>query len=493
MRTERMNMKPTATRQPAAVPLGDSWRLGGSWRRNGVRLRRGAIPILVAAADLAATLVPGLAIVAATGAIAGPPSGTPGSLSFCLVAAILFVSNNLLRGDYDLTDFLAFAGHSRRIVLSWNTSFLMALLIAAATNGLIAPHNHMALLLSYGGSLCAALAMRAVLVARIKNRAVAGRVAAVRILLVGEETEIRAFTARFSPWLYGVDVVGSFALRGPETLREDLALARAAARMLRPDDIYVLAPWTSADLIEACVEALVKIPASIHLGPPPVLNRYSAAAVSRVGRIHSLNLVRRPLTRTEQGLKRALDLALTLPAVIVLAPVFLCVAIAIKLDSPGPVLFLQRRYGFNQETFRIVKFRSMRVAEEGSNVRQATRADPRVTRVGKFIRRYNIDELPQLLNVLRGDMSLVGPRPHALIHNQQYEQSIADYARRHNVKPGITGWAQIHGLRGEVSGPELMERRLQHDLYYIDNWSLGLDLRILAMTLFSTKAFTNAY
>lgn len=449
--------------------------------------------MFVAAADFVATFVPGLAVIFASTTLERASGPLPGQVTFCVVASLLFVSNNLLRGEYDLTEFLTFAGHSRRILLSWNTGFLMAVLIAAATEGLIAPHGHASLLLSYGLSLCTALATRAVMISRIKHKAVAGRVTAVRILLVGEETEIRKFTARFSPWLYGVDVAGSFVLRGPETLPEDLALARAAARMLKPDDIYILAPWTSVNIIESCVDALVKIPASIHLGPPPVLDRFSAAAVSRVGKIHSLNLVRRPLTQTEQGLKRTLDLVLTLPALLVLAPVFLCVAIAIKLESRGPVFFLQRRYGFNQETFRIVKFRSMHVAEDGAQVRQATRSDPRVTRVGRVIRRFNIDELPQLLNVLRGEMSLVGPRPHALIHNQQYEQSIADYARRHNVKPGITGWAQIHGLRGEVSGTRLMERRLQHDLYYIDNWSIGLDLRILAMTLFSTKAFTNAY
>lgn len=487
MRTERINIKPSATRSSPFDFLAEASRRGRA------RLRRGTIPLLVAAVDFFSTLLPSLAVIFATAALHGEGYRGLGNVTFCLVASVLFVSNNLVHGDYDLTEFLGFAGHSRRILLAWNTAFLLALLIAAATDGLIAPHGHAGLLLSYGLSLGTALVARAVLVSRVKNKAVAGSVSAVRILLVGEEAEINAFTARFSPWLYGVDVAGSFVLRGPDTLNEDLALARAAARMLKPDDIYILAPWTASDTIEACVEALVKIPASIHLGPPPVLDRFTAAAVSRVGKIHSLNLVRRPLTRTEQALKRALDLALTLPGLVLLAPVFLCVALAIKIESKGPVFFLQRRYGFNQETFRIVKFRSMRVTEDGSRVRQATRGDPRVTRVGRFIRRFNIDELPQLLNVLRGEMSLVGPRPHALIHNQQYEQSIADYARRHNVKPGITGWAQIHGLRGEVSGTKLMERRLRHDLYYIDNWSIGLDLRILAMTLFSTKAFTNAY
>ena len=135
----------------------------------------------------------------------------------------------------------------------------------------------------------------------------------------------------------------------------------------------------------------------------------------------------------------------------------------------------------------------MNVTEDGSAVRGATRDDPRVTRVGRILRRANFDELPQLVNVILGQMSLIGPRPHALVHNQQYERTIADYARRHNVKPGMTGWAQIHGLRGEITSETKMRARLEHDLHYIDNWSLGLDVRILAVTLFSPKAFENAY
>jgi exopolysaccharide biosynthesis polyprenyl glycosylphosphotransferase len=224
-----------------------------------------------------------------------------------------------------------------------------------------------------------------------------------------------------------------------------------------------------------------------------VLDRYSGVKVSRIGQIYSLNVVRRPLTSVDVLVKRCFDLAIGLPLLVALTPLFLMVALAVRLDSPGPVLFLQRRYGFNQEPFRIVKFRTMTVAEEGRGVRQAERDDPRVTRVGRILRRFNIDELPQLLNVARGEMSLVGPRPHALVHDQYYERSIADYARRHNVKPGITGWAQIHGLRGAIPTESVMRERIEHDLYYIDNWTIGLDIRILVMTLISPKAFTNAF
>ncbi len=167
-------------------------------------------------------------------------------------------------------------------------------------------------------------------------------------------------------------------------------------------------------------------------------------------------------------------------------------AIAIKLDSKGPVFFVQRRYGFNQEPFRILKFRSMTTMEDDRKLEQVKAGDRRVTKIGRFLRRSNIDELPQLLNVLRGDMSLVGPRPHALAHDQAFEREVALYARRHNVRPGITGWAQVNGWRGETDTPEKVLGRVEHDLHYIDNWSLLLDVSIMVRTVFSKKAYRNA-
>jgi lipopolysaccharide/colanic/teichoic acid biosynthesis glycosyltransferase len=168
------------------------------------------------------------------------------------------------------------------------------------------------------------------------------------------------------------------------------------------------------------------------------------------------------------------------------------VAALIRLDSPGPVLFRQRRYGFNQQAFRIFKFRTMTATDDGAVIVQARRDDPRVTRIGRILRRYNLDELPQLLNVLAGQMSLVGPRPHALAHDREFERKIALYARRHNVKPGITGWAQVHGLRGETDTDDKMAKRVAYDHWYIDNWSIWLDIAILLRTVLSRKAFMNA-
>jgi exopolysaccharide biosynthesis polyprenyl glycosylphosphotransferase len=191
-----------------------------------------------------------------------------------------------------------------------------------------------------------------------------------------------------------------------------------------------------------------------------------------------------PLAAFERAVKRTLDVVGSVTAILFMSPLFLIAAIAIKLDSGGPIIFQQRRTGFNGKEFVIFKFRTMTVLEDGEAITQACRGDLRATRVGKFLRRSSIDELPQLLNVLKGEMSLVGPRPHAVAHDREYEVRIADYGFRHHIKPGITGWAQVNGLRGETRSLETMTERVKLDLWYINNWSLGFDISILARTCF---------
>lgn len=194
-----------------------------------------------------------------------------------------------------------------------------------------------------------------------------------------------------------------------------------------------------------------------------------------------------PLVLVERVVKRAFDIAFSIFALALLSPMLLIVAVAIKLDSNGPVIFVQRRRGHANEPFRIFKFRSMSVLEDGDTIRQATKLDARVTRVGAFIRAYSIDELPQFWNVLIGDMSVVGPRPHAVAHDDVYDGLIAEYASRRHVKPGVTGWAQVQGFRGETPTIDLMEKRIQHDLWYMDNWSLWLDIKIVVRTMFALR------
>jgi len=181
--------------------------------------------------------------------------------------------------------------------------------------------------------------------------------------------------------------------------------------------------------------------------------------------------------------KRATDVLISATALLLAAPLMIAIAILVSLSSRGPVIFRQRRYGLNGEEIMVYKFRTMTVTDDGPTIVQATRFDPRTTRVGRFLRRYSLDELPQLMNVLGGQMSLVGPRPHAVAHNELYRKLIKGYMLRHKVKPGITGLAQVNGLRGETRTVEQMEARIRFDLEYLRNWSLELDLQILAKTV----------
>jgi exopolysaccharide biosynthesis polyprenyl glycosylphosphotransferase len=201
------------------------------------------------------------------------------------------------------------------------------------------------------------------------------------------------------------------------------------------------------------------------------------------GRLASIEVQRAPLTLAEKAQKRALDIAVASVALILLLPLLLCVAVLIKLETKGPVLFKQHRNGFNGRVFKIYKFRSMTTTDDGAVIPQATRNDARVTRLGRFMRRSSIDELPQLWNVLVGDMSIVGPRPHAVAHNTDYNCRIAKYALRHHMRPGLTGWAQVNGYRGEPPQLSLMEQRVEHDIWYINNWSIWLDIRIMLRTI----------
>ena len=407
------------------------------------------------------------------------------------VIASLFAIPNMMRQEYETKRYLTYSDHVRRCFAMWNVAFVSALLLAFVSKS-TADISRGTAVLFYVGGFAAICATRFVLVRILKDHAHHGGAAARRVFLVGFEEDLRHFSAKHEPWNLGMRIVSAAILRGPETLKDDLALAAASARVLRPEDIYILAPWSDRETIDACINAFMRVPASLHLGPERVLEKFEDVQLERNGSITSINLVRRPLSLYEVAMKRAVDVLLSIVALVLLSPVFLITALLIKLESPGPVLFFQRRYGFNQETFRICKFRSMKTMDDGRDVRQATAGDSRITRVGRVIRRLNIDELPQLLNVLRGDMSLVGPRPHALAHDQFYERSISLYARRHNVKPGITGWAQVNGFRGETDTEDKMRARVEHDLYYIDNWSMALDLRILWLTVFSKKAYQNA-
>ena len=252
-------------------------------------------------------------------------------------------------------------------------------------------------------------------------------------------------------------------------------------------------PWSESNSIKGFVRGLAVVPATIHLAPDASSAWTHQLSPARVGSLPTVKLSRAPLTLKDRILKRGFDLIAGSMLLLAALPLFAVIALLIKLNSKGPVFFRQRRHGFNQGQFRIMKFRTMTTLEDGQVIRQARRNDERITRFGAFLRRTNLDELPQLFNVLGGAMSLVGPRPHALAHNGEFEKKIRLYAKRHNVKPGITGWSQISGHRGETETLDKMEKRVEFDIFYIDNWSLTLDIYIICKTIFSLKSYRNAY
>ena len=235
------------------------------------------------------------------------------------------------------------------------------------------------------------------------------------------------------------------------------------------------------------------LPIPVNLVPAGALSELFKLPLHSIGDTVTIELQRGPRTLTERCAKRLFDIVVAATALIILFPLFLFVAIAIKSDTPGPAIFRQRRPGFNGRHFQILKFRTMTALEDGETVAQAKRNDSRVTRIGRWFRRTSIDELPQLINVLQGTMSIVGPRPHAVAHDNQFDKMVGNYAYRHHVKPGLTGWAQIHGYRGGTHSVANIGKRVELDLWYIDNWSLALDVRIVTMTAIEIARGDNAY
>jgi Undecaprenyl-phosphate glucose phosphotransferase len=263
------------------------------------------------------------------------------------------------------------------------------------------------------------------------------------------------------------------------------------------DQVIVALPWSAEGRLQEVVGQLALTPVRIRLAPDLANFAFSQRPVMMLGEVPVLSLFDRPISGFNHAVKWLEDKLLSLAILALIWPVLIIVAIAVKLDSPGPIFFRQPREGYNNRTFHVLKFRSMRTdAEQVDAIVQASRSDPRITRVGGFIRRTSLDELPQFFNVLKGDMSIVGPRPHApstRAGGRLFSDVVSSYASRHRVKPGITGWAQVHGWRGETNTEDQLVRRLEHDLYYIENWSLLLDLYIIIRTAFLTVLDRHAY
>ena len=269
------------------------------------------------------------------------------------------------------------------------------------------------------------------------------------------------------------------------------------ARNSRIDLLIVSLPSTAEKRVLELLKKLWVLPLDIKLSAHNNKLRFRPHVYSYIGNVPFIDLADKPIAEWDHIRKWIFDKVMVALAVIVLAPVMAAIAIAIKLDSKGPVLFRQKRQGFNNELIDVLKFRSMYADQaDAEAAKLVTKGDPRVTRVGRFIRKTSLDELPQFFNVLKGDLSLVGPRPHAMkakAEERLYSEVVDGYFARHRVKPGVTGWAQIHGWRGETDTEEKIQRRVEHDLYYIDNWSVMLDLYIVLMTPFALLKGENAY
>jgi Undecaprenyl-phosphate glucose phosphotransferase len=302
------------------------------------------------------------------------------------------------------------------------------------------------------------------------------------------------------------EIIGLFDDRGdtrsPQAVRRHKKIGKIAelathAREHTVDLVIVAIPMSAETRLLGILKRLWELPVDIRISAAAAELKLSPRAYTFLGDLPLLNVFERPLSGWDGFLKSAMDKLLAALALVLLAPLLLATALAVKWDSKGPVLFRQRRFGFNNELVEIFKFRSMYTdMADASAATLVTRGDPRVTRVGRIIRKTSIDELPQLFNVLLGSLSLVGPRPHATqakAAGTLYDQVVDGYFARHKVKPGITGWAQINGWRGETDTREKLEQRVKHDLDYIDRWSLGFDLYILAKTPLALVKSENAY
>jgi putative colanic acid biosynthesis UDP-glucose lipid carrier transferase len=299
----------------------------------------------------------------------------------------------------------------------------------------------------------------------------------------------------------GLDFLGFFDDRADERVAPEAAGQRLGnLKQLAPfisaqgvNEVYITLPLGSQPRIVDLLAQVQGTMASLFFVPDVFGISIIQGRLQDMNGVPVVGLQETPFTGTNRLVKRISDLVLAIAILVLISPVLLVVAIGVKLSSPGPVIFAQRRNGLDGEEIIVYKFRSMRAADDGAIVPQATKEDPRITRFGAFLRRSSLDELPQFINVLQGRMSIVGPRPHAVAHNEEYRQLIKAYMVRHKVKPGITGWAQIHGLRGETDTVDKMQARVEYDLEYLRNWSLGLDFQIIARTIKLIFFDRNAY
>lgn len=462
-------------------------RASAAWR-NPLLLLAGIICLI----DGLAVLLPPIVVPIFKSQSAG---GTLLNVSFSAFACFLAINLLWFCGAYgrSLAD---------RLTDQVRRAWLALILTMAAISGLIfiigAPADRLALMAWLLIDFVALFAIRLGVVAAVAALRARGRLSttAAVIDLVEQTGDFAQRLTRGAPELYLAGVFFADHTAAPGRSISDLI---KLATLFRIDDVFVrVGMGTAQSTLSNVLQHLNILHTRVHVCPD--LPHLAATPIHRAGVVRgtvALTAQKLPIETWGIVAKRVEDLVLGSIALILVAPVMLLVAIAIKFDSPGPIFFRQARQGFNNNAIVVFKFRTMKHNTGGGpgtgGVVQAKRADPRVTRLGRFLRRSSIDELPQLFNVLKGEMSLVGPRPHAIAHNEQYSALIAEYLGRHRVQPGITGWAQANGFRGETDTLEKMRSRVEYDLHYIENWSILFDLKIILLTAWSIMIGRNAY
>jgi Undecaprenyl-phosphate glucose phosphotransferase len=482
--------EPQASDEPATAPAA-----GPSW------LRPDAVERLMMVADGMLIVICGIGSAVIYHLYEQSLSGNADVYAAAsLLVAINFGLLTTVQHGYRLENIINLRRQWRITLRTWSGVFA-ALLAIAFTMKVSSEFSRATMISFYLVGLFALIAWKAIASRWAARSLRAGAFANSPVIVVAEFGLPASSAAMMELCQLGYRVMRTLEIRAKE-LASPLLMSQigprfdeliAFARENRIEHVFLLMDWDRQHAIDCILDGLKILPIPVHLVPDANVSRFLRYPLVSTGGTWTAQLRRAPLSWNERALKRALDLVGAALALIVFAPIMLLTAILIKASSRGPVFFRQTRNGFGGRAFRIYKFRTMRVLEDGPTIVQATENDPRVTWIGKWLRKTSIDELPQIFNVLNGDMSLVGPRPHAAAHNFKYEQIIGHYAFRHHVRPGITGWAQVNGYRGETRTLAAMERRVEFDLWYINNWSLWLDILIILKTALTSFTQTSAY
>jgi putative colanic acid biosysnthesis UDP-glucose lipid carrier transferase len=455
------------------------------------------IPGLMVTLDSLVILGAGLISYVAT-AVVGDPQYYAAAIAFVWIAMILLMN---FAGLYDFEAITRPFAFIDKIIIAFITTF--AFLLSAAFALRISIEYSRLWTGSFAISACLATLLFRVLAARVMGFLADRQVFTRNVVIMGsgpQAAKLLAHVDKSHPRF--ISILGVFADTHHDVISTTLYPVLGTfddlpsyIRSHRVDDVIVSLPWSADDQITAIMNTLRELPVNVYLGADLIGFRVQTRpSPSHFGELPLVEVMGTPLAGWGGVQKAVLDYGLGIILTILLLPLMILLAIAIRMESKGPALFWQQRYGFVNRVFDIYKFRTMKHAEmPETKIIQATRGDPRITRVGRLLRRLSLDELPQIFNVLNGTMSLVGPRPHAVQHNEEYARLIRGYFARHRVKPGMTGWAQVNGFRGETTTIEQLKGRVEYDIYYVENWSLLFDLKILARTAVICVTGRNAY